>query len=266
MLRLIKKNIWLVFLCLALFARPVSAEEIKEFVVLMKIDSEANVHVVEKIIYDFEQQTRYGIYRYLPIKYRNALVGYNLQLEEIDVPEYKFVTSRVGDRLLIKIGEEGKELSGVQFYGINYLVKRAFAYEADRDELSWQVTGNGWPVGIRLARAEIDLPRALPADQVQASCLAGQLGVTSTCASMSLVKNNAGLVTGISFSQKNLQPTEGLTINLSLPKGVIAEPGLMAKMWDLVKDNYIVLLLVLLVIGAGLRWRKLLISKLKFNK
>lgn len=258
---MLKKIIVLGLLCL-LVAGPARAEEIKEFVVFMKIDAEARLHVAEKISYDFGAETRYGIYRYLPIKYQDGFYKYNLRLEEIEVPEYKFVTSRVGDKLLIKIGEEGKALTGLQFYGINYSVSKAFAYSSDRDELSWQVTGNGWPVGIKLARAEIDLPRALPAEQVIASCTVGPVEKTVACANWSLVKNDAGLVTGIAFAQKNLQATEGLAIKLSLPKGVLDRPGV----WDWIRENYLVLLLLGLVIVALLRWRKLIISKLKFNK
>lgn len=262
MLKLITKFIvFLVFAMMMPMGR-VQAEEIKEFVVFMKIDAEARLHVAEKISYDFGAETRYGIYRYLPIKYQDGFYKYNLRLEEIEVPEYKFVTSRVGDKLLIKIGEEGKALTGLQFYGINYSVSKAFAYSSDRDELSWQVTGNGWPVGIKLARAEIDLPRALPAEQVIASCTVGPVEKIVACANWSLVKNDAGLVTGIAFTQKNLQATEGLAIKLSLPKGVLDRPGV----WDWIRGNYLVLLFVTMIMGAVFRWRKFITSKLKFNK
>ncbi len=249
-----KKFIGGLVLGLMIFAGPVSAEEIRDFGAVIKVSTDASVSVSEKISYDFGAIAKHGIYRYIPIKYQNGLVNYNLNISKIDVAYDNFTTSRGDGKLTIKIGDADKLIDGVHLYSINYLVKKAIGYFSDYDELYWNVTGNGWLVNIDNVKVELVLPKAIAKENLRVACYAGAIGSTKKCSDQVLESNGAGLVTGVSFSQSNLQAGEGLTIAVGWPKGIVKQPTAWDKFWMMIADNIIFALPVLVFIFMFWLW------------
>lgn len=136
------------------WAQDVQGEYIQSFDSNIKINKEGTIDVVEKIVYDFDDLYKHGIYREIPfIKTNN--VGKKLWLD-FDVESVKDESGRSysykqteGERLMrLKIGDANRTITGVHTYIISYKVKGALAYFSDHDELYWNVTGNEWTVPI----------------------------------------------------------------------------------------------------------------------
>ncbi|HKX56892.1 MAG TPA: DUF2207 domain-containing protein, partial [Xanthomonadales bacterium] len=138
---------------------------------------------------------------------------------------------------------------GQHEYRIQYTTNRQLGFFADRDELWWNVTGNGWIFPIDKASARITLPFSIPAQDYRPEAFVGRFGSTEQSASMSVVDGQ----TVEFYSNRPLQPNEGLSVMVTWPKGLIAEPGMTQKIHWFAQDNgaAIVLLLGLL---AQLAW------------
>lgn len=252
------KKIFLVFALVAVslfFGAGVRAEEVSDFKTVIRVNTDSSLSVSEIIAYDFGSLDRRGIYRDIPVKYQRQGFSYRLNISDISVTDekgfaYEFQTSRQGNDLRIKIGSAKTILSGRHTYRISYTVKRAINYFNGSDELYWNATGNGWPVSIKAASAEVILPKTIGANRLEASCYYGSFGSTLNCPWSKT--NNSG-----SFSSpKSLNAHEGLTLIFGFPKGIVRQPGPIAVALMFLGDNLILLLPFIIFIILYLLWKK----------
>ncbi len=193
------------------------AESINNFSARMAVQSDGSVLVSEAITYDFGSNERHGIYRDIPLTSQN---GPDLSIAVDGVSDesgrpYQYAVSRTGNILEIKIGDSNTLVSGVKTYIINYKVYNAIRTFSDHQELYWNVTGNGWQVGIQSAAAAIALPYS-PATSAQMACFTGLAGSTEKACSFSQIGKT------IDYSaSRPLSAGEGLTIVLGLPSNYI---------------------------------------------
>ena len=254
--------IWCLILLFALAAPALAAEEkIDSFKSTVKINADATIKVSERIAYDFGDNQKHGIFRFIPVSYSARGGKYKLRVSGIGVTDeqnqsYTFSTSYSGDNLEIKIGDADKLITGKKVYIINYTIGRALNYFKDHDELYWNVTGSEWPVDIAEAEAEIYLPVALPADQVQKICFAGSFGSTEACASAEFTYDQNKLVSGVIFKSDYLASGAGLTFAVGWPPGLVYKPGVLVQIWETIKDNYILFLPIVVFIFLFWRWYK----------
>ncbi len=230
-----------IFLCLffgLLVLLPFSAraESISNFSTKIQVLPNAEIKVVETISYDFGALSRHGIFRYIPIKYKRSGGNYTIKIRDISVTDqagrpYKYSVSYPGENIEIKIGDPDSTISGEHTYVLGYTVKKAINYFTDHDELYWNVTGNGWPVEISNASAEVWMPQNTDMEKVIYECFFGVVGASASCIS----KDKQDIV---SFSQENLNVGEGLTVVLGFPKGVVSQPSAMQNILEVIKDNY----------------------------
>ena len=66
--------------------------------------------------------------------------------------------------------------AGQHVYTITYHTKRWLGFFDGRDELYWNVNGNGWDFAIQEIIARITLPEKVPLSQVQTEAYTGALG------------------------------------------------------------------------------------------
>lgn len=249
---------------------PADEERIRGFDVDVQVNADASFVVTEKIAYDFTDSTwKHGIFRDIPVRYgRGAAADYRIKLDVRSVtngrgdpwpysvnPWDSGLEGKGGRDLRIKIGDPEKFVNERQDYWITYRVKRGLLYFETHDELYWNVTGNGWEVPIDEASATVYLPEgARPTEaEFPAACFTGVFGsVRSDC------EVSRGVQTITFRATRGLQPGEGLTLVLGLPKGVVREPTKLEAALARASDYLSPWLLLPLATFAAmfLRWRE----------
>ncbi|MDI6778232.1 MAG: DUF2207 domain-containing protein [Patescibacteria group bacterium] len=211
-------------------------EKIASFAGEIKINSDSTIDVKETIAYDFGDQQKHGIFRFIPVKYKARGGNYNLRISNIKVADengapYNFTTSYPGDNVEIKIGDADKFVSGTKNYVISYVIRRAVNYFPDHDELYWNFTGDKRQIPIESSSLKVILPEAAK-ENLQYKCFQGVFGSTNECAasvSENIIEYNSGEI---------LNPGEGMTIVAGWPKGITPEPTVFQKMLDIARDNW----------------------------
>ena len=236
-------------------AVELTQEYIQDFQSVLTINGDNTIDVQEKIIYDFGNQQRHGIYREIPYKYQakggNFTVDLKVQsvINENQNP-YSYQVTRGSGLVKIKIGDPDQLVSGVQTYFINYRVGRVINFFSTHDELYWNVTGNGWPVPIDRAGVIIKLPSGLKAEDLQAQCFTGLLGSKEENCQVTNVSNSQ-----VGYSMFNiLGPGQGLTVVLGWPKGILTPPSVITQIKWILRDNPLMLLPLLSFMVMFLLW------------
>lgn len=235
-----------------------SAEEIANYEIVIEIQKDSSLVITENILYDFKSQKRHGIYRDIPIKYKDQRgANYNLRLKVLSVTDenglaYKYSTSRKGKDFSIKIGDPDKYVSGKKTYIIKYKVDRGMRFFADHDELYWNAIGHGWNLNILAGKAKVILPKEILQDELKYDCFTGKFGAKDRNCKIKIVDNKT-----VDFLlTKPLFQYSGMTIVLSIPKAIISKSATREILWFL-QDNWPLLLIPLsFIILFCLWWRR----------
>jgi uncharacterized membrane protein YgcG len=245
-------------LAVLLAAGLAQGERIRSFETEIELHGDDSFTVLEKIRYDFEGEQRRGIYRDIPVRYgRGRAVDYRIALDVESVTDasgadHVYELFREGPHLRIRIGDPDVFRSGVQDYWVRYRVRRGLLWFEDHDEVYWNVTGTEWSVPIDEARSLVRLPPGAGVEELELGCFTGPRGsVRSDCA----VVEEGDLVRF--RATRSLQPKEGLTIVLGLPKGMLEEPSRARQLFDRVSDYVTAWLLLPLatLLGMVQLWR-----------
>jgi uncharacterized membrane protein YgcG len=231
-----------VFIVAALFFVGISsaqAEVITDFSSTYTINNDGTVLVVENIEYDFEDESRRGIFRTLQNNHpQPATKSFSDRFVEIAVIEVlqdgvpgEFEIIKEGKNTEIKIGNPNIYLEGEHAYQITYLLRGALSYGADGAELYWNATGNGWPV--QLERVAVTVTGSGPGIiAVNSACYLGAVGSTAACDQISTTS------TETTFSAQNVPAFSGLTIaqqidEASVTRLIVEKPNIMWMLWVL---------------------------------
>jgi len=118
---------------------------------------------------------------------------------------------------------------------IVYTVENGIRFFKDYDELYWNVTGNDWLVPIDASSALVAFPAGTTGLNAQA--FTGAFGSRARDAESHVQGNSVG------FESNNvLSAREGLTIDVQIPKGVIAPPSVTTRLIWWIRSNAVVLL------------------------
>lgn len=259
-----KKIIFAIIFAGLFLAQGVFAlEKIDNFEVALKINSDSNLEIEEKIEYNFGAEEKHGIFREIPIKYKRGQANYNLRISDIRVTDeagqkYKFSVFRSRGYVKIKIGDKDKFVTGQKTYIISYKVKRAINYFDDHDELYWNVTGNEWSVAIEKAKTRTAFSNfRVKYEDLQSTCFAGSFGSAQNCEYSKPYCGPDRYCQQIVFEQKNLSPGQGLTIVVGWPKGLVKKPSVIQSFLYILQDNWILLLpIVVFVIMLSLWFKR----------
>jgi uncharacterized protein (TIGR04222 family) len=209
---------------LVLLAAPAWAQSTQEVIhdysVEIQILPDGDLRVTETIDYDFGTTRHHGIFRTIPTRFHHDDVSDRVYpIEDIEVqsptaPDDVEVTEE-GSSTVIRVGDPDVEISGRHTYTISYRVEGALNAFDDHDELYWNATGDEWPVPIGDARVSV---RA-PADIQRVACFQGYEGGTEVCGEARPRGAVATFVPG-----RGLNPYEGVTVVVAIPKGAVPEP------------------------------------------
>lgn len=238
MKRFILSFILLVFFIL----RPsqVFAEVIHSYDVNITAHKDGSMGFVETINYDFENEDRHGIYRYIPFYSRVGDLYRIIKIKNVkvlrDAQNENFTTNQTQEQIYFKIGDPDKTINGAHIYTIFYTVENGIGSNyKDHDEIYWNITGNDWQVAIEKASAKIETDFNIKLNNL--ICFEGQAKSDSqTCTvSENTISSSQGL-----FPGSGLTMVAGFPVD-TFPKSVLVkEPpkSLGQKIAELIFANY----------------------------
>src|SRR3990167_2767456 len=222
------------------------ADSITEFNSKIEVQEDGSLIITEKINFKFELSRR-GIFREFPTDYKDAYGNrYKVRFKVLGVKRdgdsENYSVNKYLNGYKILIGNSDKYLSpGNYIYEIKYQTNRQVGFFKDHDELYWNVTGNGWPVIINKAKAEVILPENISIEKVQA--YTGYYGFSQKNYISNFHENIAKFET-----TKYLLSNEGLTIVVGWPKGFIKEQTFIEKVKYFFEDNIEILFFILFIL------------------
>jgi len=188
------------------------------------------------------EQTRAGLTRDLRFAFEAAVdpAGRALPVQ----------VKRAGARVEIRIGDAERTVSGVQTYVLRYRVRRAVDFHPDHDELYWNATGDEWAVPIAAARVRVDLPQAVPDEDVSVAVYTGARGAREQAATARYTPGVLEVET-----THPLAEWSGLTFAIGWPKGIVAPPSTASKVADFLRLNAALFLPLPVGWWVWRRWR-----------
>ena len=235
------------------FGLDAAAIEIGKFDVSILLDPDGTIFVTETIDVDFGELERHGIFRTIPVSYgrtetiagipvgtRYAVRLRVLGVEDGDGAPLRFTTLPEDTNVFIRIGDPDRTVTQKLTYVVTYRVQRAINHFETHDELYWNVTGTDWDWPIHQAGVRVHLPTEVAPETLRHQTFTGVFGSRMTKATERVgSKTYEAEATG-------LQPGEGLTFVLGLPKGVLEPASGWREFWWKVGDNVAYFLVALL--------------------
>ena len=236
------------FLC-AFFVAPKAQADVNDFVIndfhgryeLSKDTHAGKLKVTETIKLTFSDQN-HGIFRAIPVDYRDNSLKLDIKSVQRDGREEPFTTYGEANNEVLKIGDGDKTITGQHTYEIQYEMKNIVRFYDDYDEWYWDINGDQWEQPFEHVSGEVIMPEGWSTEGIpSASCYTGKLGSTQS------ICNIVQTVTGYTFEATNsLGPNETLTVATPFQKGLFIP----RDNTDWFKDN--AWQLVGLVMGGGL--------------
>jgi uncharacterized membrane protein YgcG len=243
--------VWL----LAIGSNSHGAEMILLFDSDITIHADSSMQVTETIRVRAEgTQIRRGIFRDFPTRYKDRLgnalrVSFEVLSAKRNGITEPYHTEKLSNGIRVLMGSAERLLDpGDHEYQLTYRTSHQLGYFENHDELYWNVTGLGWDFAIAEARARVSLPEAVRAEQLTIEGYTGPRGSTDQNYRSELFNGVAHIAT-----KGPLAPREGLTLVVTWPKGIVAEPSWLAKFIRLLRDNA-GLIVVLTALATGVTY------------
>jgi hypothetical protein len=219
------------------------------------IDEDSSVIVKETIDVEFHQ-SRHGVYREIPFKYRDELgkvIATPIRVFSVTDESgkaWKYQVKKTGPMIHIRIGDEKRYVKGSQTYVVTYVVENVILFLSDHDELYWNVTGNYWKAPIKEASATVSLTTKNKSKNLMAAGYEGSYGSREEC-SYETYENS-----GKFFTKRNLNIGEGLTIAFGWDKRLVFPPSSLKKfLWAINPgENWVFLLPIFSFLYMVNRW------------
>lgn len=238
-------------------AKAATAEQITSYDVAVKLNQDSSLNVTEKILYNFADNHKHGIFRTIPLAGANI---FDIKVTDQTGQPYQFSATRSAKALNIKVGDPNKLITGEHLYNITYTVREAIKFGQNSDVLIWNAIGTDWTVPILAMNVSLELPVSLDKSQFALGCSYGQAGSSAICpwpaTLTSGTKINIASYTENSTSQF-VGNGNGVTFSIQLPKGILMKPGIWQQFTDRLHDFGGPLILLLAGILALIRmWFK----------
>jgi uncharacterized membrane protein YgcG len=239
------------------FTAPLAAKSwhVSDFHDNITVARDGSAVVTEHITVGFVGEW-HGIYRQIPIEYPGPngtnyeLYLHVLRVSDGDGTDLKYDSSVANGERNLKIYIPGAT-DTTRTVEIAYEVRNGSRFFEDHDEFFWNVTGNDWPVPITHASATVNFPESA-AGSLSAQAFTGVYGSAERDAISKVTEAEA------QFETNNPLPMRGgLTIDVYIPKGILREPGALARFFQFAGGNPILFLpLVTLGVMFTLWWYK----------
>lgn len=240
---------FIVFFCLIFLIDNARAQTqslggyvVESFDVGIVINEDSSFDVEEKISVFFTEP-RHGIFRYIPIKYKDDNgFQHNLRLKLISVVDKNGVAHNVAEKgkqsgnFMIKIGDPNKTISGFEEYAIRYRIENGFRFFDDHSEFFWNPIGTEWDVPINKATVKITFPENVNLRDYEKNfvCYTGPFDSKEQNCSGRFVNSNQVFVS----ANDVLNSREGLTVAVSLLPDDMQKPSAMTFIGWFFMDNF----------------------------
>lgn len=219
------------------------------------ISESGKIHVVETIKADFTQDPHRGIFRNIPISYKDKFGNpFNLRFKLISVTDENGTPHPIAqkgkewDEYVVKIGDANVWRSDIATYVIEYEVDRAIGYFGEHDELYWNPY-TYWEIPVLTSTVTIHLPEPADTSQMRAACYTGSYGSIDE-------KCTAQVIDDKTFQYKTTDVSyagEGFTIVAGWPTGIVSRPNIITKTLWFIFDNWT--LFIPLIAFGFLYWK-----------
>ena len=229
--------------------------DLSEFTQNIEIQESGKIIVEEVIIADFTRDAHHGIFRNIPISYRDQYGNpFNLKFELISVTDENGNNHPIAEKgkdwddYLIKIGSADVELDSKVTYKIKYEVERAVGYFGNHDELYWNAYTD-WEIPVLNSKVNIKIPKGATAQDVRATCYTGYYGSTESNCSANFNEDT------ISITKADISyPYDAFTIVVGWPKGLVSAPSAIQKALWFVQDNWALLIPLAVFLFLFFKW------------
>jgi uncharacterized membrane protein len=207
---------------------------ISKFNSTIHVEEDGSARIEEQITFVFSG-TYQGVYRDIPIDYPGPS-GSNYTL----FIKVGAITDDSGEKLKVEKKTSGGFLhlkiyvpgatDATRTVNIEYTVANGTRFFEDHDEFYWNVTGNDWPVPIEEATSIIYFPTEA-SGKLRAQASEGVYG-SNQRAIASVEGPSASFATTGSLPMRG-----GLTADVYIEKGVLHQPGALARFFRFVRSN-----------------------------
>lgn len=196
------------------------AQSIKNLDSQLNISASGNVSVIEDLRIDFPPKgQRNQFYRVLPIWYEPSgdfhVVDVNVKNvvmdENVPIPFQSWISGR---DLFLRVGDPVKPLQGEHKFRIEYEIFRGVHFVNGSPQLLINVTGEQSPFPIENVSVTVKPPKGTDMSRVQSSAVVDANGKTQAV-------NASKSGESIQFNAQKLDPSQGLTVAVDLPKGSV---------------------------------------------
>jgi len=243
------KQLFLLFCLFVLSFQAAAKEQINSFHSLIEVKSNGDIFVTETIAVEVEHNNiKRGIYRDFPTLYKTAfLTKSTVDFDVITVMRNNNIepyhTSKLSNGVRLYVGDRNRMVErGEQVYTISYRTNRQIAFMDDYDRFAWNVTGNDWRFSMTQVTVEVQLPDGVSMAMVSSDVWTGFAGETSA----DYTSKINGSVISIQ-STRSLEPYQGLTFSLEIPKGFIINDS--NWLLDFFSDNLMWVLMVVALLS-----------------
>ncbi|MFZ8832871.1 MAG: DUF2207 family protein, partial [Candidatus Caldipriscus sp.] len=191
---------------------------IKSFESFIDVRMDGVMVVKERIVVDFGEEERHGIYRRIPYYFQGRKLEFNLiSVEDDSGRSYQVLEKKEGGEVYWRIGDPEVLVKGENVYNITYEVKGAINYFKEHDEIYWNVNGTEWEMRINEVSCVVNLPEGVDVSKVKYTFYTVKKG--------SREQNGKAWVEGnkVFFKAGPFKAGENLIIAISLPRGILID-------------------------------------------
>lgn len=230
--------------------------DLPEFTQNIEILESGKILVEETIIADFTREEHHGIFREIPISYRDQYGNpLNLKFKLLSVTDENGDNHPIAkegkewDNYLIKIGSADVSLDTKVTYKIKYEIERAVGYFGNHDELYWNAYTD-WEIPVLNSKVNVKIPKGATQQNVRATCYTGYYGSTESNCSANFVNEDTISITKADISY----PYDAFTIVVGWPKGLVNAPSAFQKALWFIQDNWSLLIPIFVFLFLFLKW------------
>lgn len=178
-----------------------------------------------------------GIVRDFPTRYKGKdgfwqTVGFKLNKVLLNGNPSPYNSENLDNGIRILVGESDKWLAdGIYTYQFDYITNRQMIYHENKDELYWNVNGNGWVFFADSVSSMVRFPYGSMI--IEDACYTGYQGSTERNCYATRVNDSTIHFAAVS----RLEPWQGLTVAAAIQKGIII-PEPKRTVWYFLKDNW----------------------------
>lgn len=209
----------------------------------LKFDGEVVIN--EEFIYDFEKNSKHGLYRNIPLvyeEYEEWFGIHSISVKNKDNKPYVFEVNDPGNIVKIKIGDPKITLNGSHYYNLNYTLVNI----AKEDNFKWKIIDN-IREPISKLQAQVFFPIPIGINSASSTCLLTSNDTSRACEILPIIKSD--LIVGYKVYLENLV-NEDVVLSVNYPKGTIIIADINKNNYNSNYLKYIIIIISLIILVA----------------